>query len=137
LEKAVNEIGVQCLPYPIKNSIIGEVLSWFDKEIKVLHDAITKAHTNFLVYCLVGVLKMLQGHAQCCHLDGFDVIMSSCDVYILDEIPNDIAKLATCIVKRWLTSHGLPYVTNTLRVEPEVGIYITCCYVWELLMKVS
>jgi hypothetical protein len=30
--------------------------------------------------------------------------MSSCDASILDEIPNDIAKLAVHIVKRWWTS---------------------------------
>jgi hypothetical protein len=33
LKKAVNEIGVRCLPYPRKNSTIGEVISWFYKEI--------------------------------------------------------------------------------------------------------
>jgi hypothetical protein len=34
---------------------------------------------NFLVYCLVGVLKMLQGHSECRHVDEPDAIMSSCD----------------------------------------------------------
>jgi hypothetical protein len=63
MEKAVNEIGVWCLSYPPKNSTIGEVITWFDKEIKALHDAIAMANKNFLVYCLIRVLKMLQGHA--------------------------------------------------------------------------
>jgi hypothetical protein len=77
---------------------------------------------------------MLHGHVQCCHVDGLDVIMSSCDASILDEIPNDIAKLAAHIVKRWWTSHGPPYVTNAFRVEPEMGISIVCYDIWELLV---
>jgi hypothetical protein len=110
------------------------VISWFDKEIKALPDAIVKANKNFLVYYLIRVLKMPQGHAQCRHLDGLDVIISSCDASILYEIPNDKAKLTSHIVKRWWTSHGLPYMTSTFRVEPEVGISIMCCSVWELLI---
>jgi hypothetical protein len=35
---------------------------WFDEEIKALPNEIAKANKNFLVYCLVGVLKMLHGH---------------------------------------------------------------------------
>jgi hypothetical protein len=130
----VNEIVVQCLSYLPKNSIICKVITWFDKEIKALPDAIEKTNKNFLVYYLIGVLKMLQGHAQCRHVDGLDAIMSSCDASILDEIPNDIVKLIACIVKRWWTSHGLPYVTDAFHVELEVGISITCCGVWELLV---
>jgi hypothetical protein len=33
LEKAVNEIGLRCLPYPGKSSTISEIIMWFDKEI--------------------------------------------------------------------------------------------------------
>jgi hypothetical protein len=38
----VNEIGVGCLPYPGKNSTIGEVIMWFDTEIKVLPNVIIR-----------------------------------------------------------------------------------------------
>jgi hypothetical protein len=76
----------------------------------------------FLVYCLVGVLKKLHGHAKCCHVDGLDAIMSSCDASILYEIPDDIAKLAGRIVRRWWSLHGLPYVTDVFRVELEVRL---------------
>jgi hypothetical protein len=60
LEGALNEIGVQCLPYPEKGSTIGEVIAWFEKDIRALPDVIVKENKNFIVYCLVGVLKMLQ-----------------------------------------------------------------------------
>jgi hypothetical protein len=42
---------------------------------------------------------MLQGHVKCRHVDGIDAIMSSCDASILDETPDDIAKLLTRIMK--------------------------------------
>jgi hypothetical protein len=35
---------------------------------------------------------------------------------VLDEIPDDIGKLEACIVKRWWSSHGLPYVTEVFHV---------------------
>jgi hypothetical protein len=57
----VNEIVVQCLSYLPKNSIICKVITWFDKEIKALPVAIEKTNKNFLVYYLIGVLKMLRG----------------------------------------------------------------------------
>jgi hypothetical protein len=127
----VNEIGVRCLPYPRRNSDIGEIIMWFNKEIRALPNTITKANKNFLVYCLVWVLKMLNEGAECRHLDGLDAILSPCDTSILDEILDQIAKLMARIVKRWWTSHSLPYVTDAFHVEPEVGTSISCCGVWK------
>jgi hypothetical protein len=121
-ERAVNEISVRCLPYPGKSSTMGEIIAWFDKKIQTLPDAIVKANKDFLVYCLLGILKMLQGHAKCRHVDGLDAIMSSCDGSIPDEIPDDIAKLTARIVKRWWSLHGLLYVTEVFCVEPEVRV---------------
>jgi hypothetical protein len=125
LEGALNEIGVWCLPYPRKGSTISEVIAWFEKEIQALPDVIAKANKNFLVYCIIGVLKMLQGHAECHHVDGLGAIMNSCDASILDKVPDDIAKLAAHIVKMWWSSYGLPYVTEAFRVEPEMRLLIT------------
>jgi hypothetical protein len=127
LEKAVNEIGAWCLPYPRKRSTISEIIMWFDKEIRALPNAIAKANKNFLVYCLVGVLKMIYEHAKRHHIDGLDAIMSLCNASILDEIPDEIARLAVRIVKRWRASHGLPYVTDAFCIESEVRIFVACC----------
>jgi hypothetical protein len=129
LEKAVNEIGVRCLPYPGKMSTIGEVITWFDMKIQALPSTIAKANKKFLVYCLVGVLKMLYENAKCRHLDRLDAIMTSCDASILDEIPNEIARLLACIIKRWWSSHGFPYVTDVFHIEPAVRISVVCCSV--------
>jgi hypothetical protein len=91
----------------------------------VLPDVIAKANKNFLVYCLVGVLKMLQGQAKCRHIDGLGSIMNSCGASILDEVLDDIVMLSACIVKRWWSSYGLPYgrhrgILRPIRVLPEI-----------------
>jgi hypothetical protein len=94
---------------------------------------IAKANKNFLVYCLVGVLKMLQGHAKCRHIDGLGAVMNSCDASILDEVLDNIAKLSACIMKRWWSSYGLSYVTEAFRVEPEVRLFfffVMLRYLW-------
>jgi hypothetical protein len=117
LEKAVNEIGAKCMQYPEKGSTIGKITAWFNKEIHPLPDMIARANKNFLVCCLVGVLKMLQEHTQCRHLDGLGNIMSACDASILDEVPEDTPKLSALIVKRWWSSYGFPYVTEAFHIE--------------------
>jgi hypothetical protein len=52
----------------------------------------------------------------------------------VNEIPNNIVKLTARNVKRWWTSHGLPYMTDAFRVELEVGMFISCCSVWRFLV---
>jgi hypothetical protein len=135
LEGTLNDIGAQCLPYPGKGSTITEVVACFKEEIRVLPDAIAKANNNFLVYCLIGVLKMLPGHAKCHRIDELGVVMDSCDASILDEVLEDIVKLFARIVKRWWSSYGLPYDTKAFRVELEVRLLITiCCNICRLLL---
>jgi hypothetical protein len=65
---------------------------------------------------------MLQWYAKCCHIDGLGAIINSCDVSILDEFLDNIAKLSTLIIKGWWSSYGLP---EAFRVEPEVRLLIT------------
>jgi hypothetical protein len=87
LEKAVNEIGARCLPYPEKGSTIGEITAWFNK-------------------------------------DGLENNMAACDASIFDEVPEDISKLSARILKRWWSSYGLPYVTESFRIELEVKLSV-------------
>jgi hypothetical protein len=58
------------LPYPRKNSTIGEVVEWFDKEIQSLLGAIAKVNKNFLCYCIAGILRLLYENANCGHTRG-------------------------------------------------------------------
>jgi hypothetical protein len=77
---------------------------------------------------------MLQGHVKCRHIDGLGIIMNSCDAFILDEVPDDIVKLSTRIVKRWLSSYVLPYVTEAFRVDPEVRLLLPHYDIHELVV---
>jgi hypothetical protein len=77
---------------------------------------------------------MIYEHAKRRHIDGLDAIMSLCNASILDEIPDEIARLAVRIVKRWRASHGLPYVTDAFCIESEVRIFVACCGVQRFLV---
>jgi hypothetical protein len=98
-------------------------VAWFTKEIQALLGVIAKENKNFIVYCLVGVLKMLQEHAQCPHVKGLEPVMAVCVASMFNEVPEDIAKLSARIVKKWWSSYGLPYVIETVHIEPEVRLF--------------
>jgi hypothetical protein len=135
---AVNEIGAKCLPYPKKGSTIGDILAWFTKEIEAFASAIAEVNKNFIVYCLVGVMKMLQEHAQWSHVKGLEHVLVVCDASIFNEVSKDIVKLSARIVKKWWSSYGLPYVIETIHIEPDVRLfgfvlfysYVTAVYLW-------
>jgi hypothetical protein len=86
LEKAMNEFGAQCLPYPGKGSTIDDIIGWFDEEIKVLPTTFTKANKFFACYAIIGVLRMLYD-SSCDHLSELQMLMSSCDALLLDDLP--------------------------------------------------
>jgi hypothetical protein len=125
LEKAVNKFGVKCLPYQGENSPINEVVGWFDRETQALSTAIVKANKNFVCYCIAGVPRMLYENG-CGHVEGLQTVMTSCDVSILDDIPEETGKLIGRIVKKWWATHGLPYTTELFCITPEVGMFFIC-----------
>jgi hypothetical protein len=131
LGKAVNEFGVRCIPYPEKNSTIGEVVGWFDKEINVLPAAIAKVNKNFVCYVVAGVLWMLHENG-CGHVEGLQTIMFLCDASMLEDLPDEIAKLTSRLVKKWWVEHGLPHITKRFCITPEVIIFSACCEVFML-----
>jgi hypothetical protein len=86
------------------------VIGWFDEEIQALPTAVIKANKNFLCYCIAGVLRMLYENG-CSHVDELQTLMNSCNASILDDIPEEIGRLAGRIVWKWWATYGLPYVT--------------------------
>jgi hypothetical protein len=78
-----------------------------------------------MCYCLIGVLQRLYKNVDSGHIEELEAITNLCDASILDDIPEEIEKLSGRIVKRWWTSHGLPYVTDVICVVPEVRILAT------------
>jgi hypothetical protein len=119
----MNEISTRCLMYPKKGSTIGAITAWFTQAIQALSDVIAKANQNFLVYCLIDILKMLQEHMRCSHVAGLEAIMIACDASIFHNVPADILKISAHIVKKWCTSFGLPYVTKVSHARLEVKFF--------------
>jgi hypothetical protein len=120
-EKAMNEFGAQCLPYPRKGSTISDIVRWFDEEIKAMPATFAKANRNFAYYAIIGVLWMLYD-SGCEHVPELQSLMSSCDASLLDNLPLELSKLTGHLVSRWWVEHGLPEAQNCLHKEPEVII---------------
>jgi hypothetical protein len=109
-----------------------EIVEWFDKEVQALPGVITKKNKNFLCYCLAGVLRMMYENASCGHLEGLEAIMNSCDASLLDDIPDEIAKLSGRIVRGWWAlalCHGC--------FSCCAGGKDVCCNAWRLLILTS
>jgi hypothetical protein len=120
-EDAMNNYGVQCLPYQGKGSTIGNMVQWFDEEIKALPATFVKANKIFACYAIVGVLWMLQD-SGCKHLLELQSLTSLPDALLLDDLPSDLAKLTDRLVQKWWAEHGLPEDSHHLWREPEVVI---------------
>jgi hypothetical protein len=126
LEKAVNEFGASCLPYPGKGSTIDDIIRWFDEEIKALPAMFMKANKNFACYAIVGILRMLYD-SGCDHLSELQTLMPLCDASLLEGLPPKLSKLIGRLVQKWLAEHGLPKAARRLRRELEVIISSVLC----------
>jgi hypothetical protein len=127
LEKAVAEFGAKCLPYPGKNSTIGNIIGWFDNEIKALPGIIAKANTNFVCYAVVGVLGMLYDNG-CDHIEGLQTIMGSSDASILEDPSEELTKLIGHLVKKWWIEHSMRHVVD--RFRKKAGSERVLCMLW-------
>lgn len=116
----MREFGASCLPYSGKGITIGEIIGWFDKEIKYLPATFVKENKNFMCYAIVGVLRMLYDNG-CDNVEGLQKIMASCDATILENLPEELTKLTGHVVKKWWSEHGLPDAAGQLRRDPEVN----------------
>jgi hypothetical protein len=50
LELVLGELGTKCLPYPEKGSTIGDIVRWFEGEVKSLPATFTRANKNFACF---------------------------------------------------------------------------------------
>jgi hypothetical protein len=126
LEKVVNEFGASCLPYPGKGSTIGDIIGWFDEEIKALSATFVKVNKNFACYAIVGVLRMLY-NSGCDHLPKQQTLMPSCYASLLEDLPPELSKLTDRFVRKWWAEHGLPEAARPLCRELEVSISSLFC----------
>jgi hypothetical protein len=100
------ELGAQCLPYPEKGTPIGDVVTWFEGEVKSLPGTFVQANKNFVAFAIAGVLRMLQ-ESGCDHLPRLNPLVSSSHASLLDDIPTKVEKLVGRLMCRWWSEHGL------------------------------
>jgi hypothetical protein len=118
----VRDFGASCLLYPRKGKAIGEIVGWFDKEIKSLTDTFTKVNRNFVCYGVVGVLRIFYNNG-CDHVAELQDIMSLCDARILEDLPPELSKLTSRLVKKWWTEHKLPNAATRLCKDQAVSSF--------------
>jgi hypothetical protein len=62
---------------------------------------------NFTILGIEGVLSMLNGEG-CQELGWLRDLAGSRDAAVLEDVPDDVHKLAGQIVRKWWKPHGLP-----------------------------
>jgi hypothetical protein len=116
----LGELGAQCLPYPENETPIGDVVTWFEGEVKSLLGTFAQANKNFACFATAGVLRLLQ-EFSCEHLLRLHPLAGSSDVSLL--IPTEVQKLAGRLVRKWWSEHR---PARSLRRDPEVVSFKTC-----------
>jgi hypothetical protein len=105
----LGDLGTEYLPYLGKGSTIGDIIRWFEGEVKLLPATFTKANKNVACYAIAGVLQMLQG-ASCKHLPELHSLAACNNVSLLDDIPPEVSKITSRLVRKLWSEHGLPKV---------------------------
>jgi hypothetical protein len=90
------------------------MIDWVAGEVKVVPDTVWRLNDNFILLGIEGVLSMLNGKG-CQELGQLRDLASSRSVAVLEDVPDDVHKLAGQIVRKWWKLHGLPEALH--RVE--------------------
>jgi hypothetical protein len=86
-------LGAQCLPYLDKGAPLGDLVKWFEREIKSLLETFTQLNKSFVTLALAGMLRMLHD-SSCEHLPMLSSLASLSDASLLDEIPTEVQEIA-------------------------------------------
>jgi hypothetical protein len=105
-----DEVRVRCLPFPTKSVKVEEFIDWIAREVRIVPDTISQLNDNFIVLAIDGILNML--NYECCQeLGRLRRLAASSDASIVQDVSDNVQKLAGKIMRRWRKSHGLrPFV---------------------------
>jgi hypothetical protein len=76
---------------------VEEMLNWVAKEVKAALDTVWLLNDNFIILGIEGVLNMLNGKG-CRELTQLRDLATSRDITILEDLPDDVHRLAGQIV---------------------------------------
>jgi hypothetical protein len=109
---------------------VEEMIDWVAGEVKVVPDTVWRLNDNFILLGIEGVLSMLNGKG-CQELGQLRDLASSRGVAVLEDVPDDVHKLAGQIVRKWWKPHGLPealYRVEEACAKTEVVVVIRNYY---------
>jgi formate-dependent nitrite reductase membrane component NrfD len=93
----LDEVKVQCLPFPARNAKVDEMIDFVAGEVKIVSGTVWQLNNNFTILAIKGVLDMLNGEG-CQVLDLLRGLAASSNASILIDVPHDVCKLAGWIV---------------------------------------
>jgi hypothetical protein len=100
------EVKVQCLPFLDKGAKVEEMIDWVAREVKDVSDTVWRLNDNFSILGIDGIHNMLNGE-RCQELNQLCDLATSGDVAVLEDVPENVHRLAGQIVQRWWKPHGL------------------------------
>jgi hypothetical protein len=85
------------LPIPTQNVKVEQLIDWVAWEVKTVPATVWQLNDNFVILALEGILDMLNnaGCKELSHLHGF---AASNNASVIQDIPNDVRKLAGRLV---------------------------------------
>jgi hypothetical protein len=116
-----DEVKAQCLPFPDKGAKVEEMINWVVGKVKVVTDTVWWLNDNFTVLGIEGILNMLNGEG-CQELNRLHDLAASCNAAILEDVPEDVHRLAGWIVRRWWKQHGLSEALCRLEAAHAVAV---------------
>jgi hypothetical protein len=88
------------LPFPTRNAKVKDLIDWVGEEVQVVSDNVWRLNDNFIVLAIKGVLNLLND-AGCQELAQLRGLAASSDASVVKNIPNDVWRLAGCLVQKW------------------------------------
>jgi hypothetical protein len=106
LASSFDEIKAQCMPFPNKGVLAEMMIDCIGEETKAVPDTVWWLKNNSAILAIEGILNMLHGEG-CQELSRPCDLAASRDVMVLENIQEDVRKLAGRNVRRWWKPHRL------------------------------
>jgi hypothetical protein len=118
------EVQVQCLSFFDKGVKVEEMIDWILGEVKAVLDTVWRLNDNFAILGIEGVLNMLNNQG-CQELERLHELATSRDAAVMEDVPEDVRKLAGWIMRRWWKPHGM---SEALRqIEAACAVIVSHC----------
>jgi hypothetical protein len=81
--------------------------------VKIVPDTVWQLNDNFTILAIEGILSMLN-HEGCQELGRLRGLAASSDTTMLEDVREEVQKLAERVVQKWWKTHGSPEALRQL-----------------------